>query len=270
MTAAMPSPTDVIPLYPARPSVGQVYLVGAGPGDPDLLTMKAHRLIRQAPQIVHDRLISPEILALAGPTSELIEVGKQGFGNSWQQSDINALLIRLADAGNTVVRLKSGDPTLFGRLDEETAALDAAGIAWSVVPGITAASAASAALGQSLTRRQRNSSIQFVTGHDMQGFAAHDWRSLAQPGNVFAVYMGIRAARFMQGHLLMQGAAANTPVSIVESVSRPTQRIIAATLGTLVTELDQHRLTGPAVLLYGLEPYQAQTVTIPHTQQFAL
>jgi siroheme synthase len=104
----------------------------------------------------------------------------------------------------------------------------------------------------------------------MQGFAAHDWRSLAQPGNVFAVYMGIRAARFMQGHLLMQGAAANTPVSIVESVSRPTQRIIAATLGTLVTELDQHRMTGPAVLLYGLEPYQAQTVTIPHTQQFAL
>ncbi len=270
MVAAMPAPTDAIPLYPAGSAIGQVHLVGAGPGDPDLLTMKAHRLIRQADQIVHDRLIAPEILALAGQNSELIEVGKQGFGSSWRQPDINALLIRLAHEGNTVVRLKSGDPTLFGRLDEETAALDAAGIAWSVVPGITAASAASAALGQSLTRRQRNSSIQFVTGHDMQGFAGHDWRSLAQPGNVFAVYMGIRAARFMQGHLLMQGAAANTPISIVEYASRPTQRIIAATLGTLVTDLHQHQVTGPAVLLYGLEPQRAQAVTLPHTQQFAL
>lgn len=246
------------PIYAA----GHVHLVGAGPGDPELLTVKAHRLICQACCIVHDRLIAPEILALAAETAELIDVGKRGFGNSWRQPDINALLIRLARTGRAVVRLKSGDPTLFGRLDEETSALDEADIAWSVVPGITAASAAGAALGQSLTRRQRNSSVQLVTGQDMQGLAAHDWRSLACPGNVFAVYMGIRAARFMQGHLLMQGAAANTPVSIVEDASRPTQRIIAATLGTLMTRLHQHAMTGPAILLYGLEPRQAQTVML--------
>ncbi len=254
----MSTQTHITPLHPARPLVGHVHLVGAGPGDPELLTLRAHRLICQAHWIVHDRLIAPEILALAADSAERINVGKQGFGKSWGQPDINALLIRLAQTGRTVVRLKSGDPTLFGRLDEETSALDEAGITWSVVPGITAASAASAALGQSLTRRQRNSSIQLVTGHDMQGFAAHDWRSLARSGNVFAVYMGIRAARFMQGHLLMQGAAAHTPVSIVEDVSRPTQRIIAATLGTLVTQLTQYEMTGPAILLYGLEPQQAR------------
>ena len=258
--------THVIPRYPERPPSGHVYLIGAGPGDPELLTLKGHRLIRQAHWIVHDRLIAPEILALAADTARLIEVGKRGFGASWGQSDINALLVRLAQMGGLVVRLKSGDPTLFGRLDEETTALDEAGLTWSVVPGITAASAASAALGQSLTRRRRNSSIQLITGHDMQGFAVHDWRSLARPGNVFAVYMGIRAARFMQGHLLMQGAAANTPVSIVEDASRSTQQIIAATLDTLVTQLSQHKITGPAVLLYGLEPRLAQTVTLPRRQ----
>ncbi|MEL6710785.1 MAG: uroporphyrinogen-III C-methyltransferase [Pseudomonadota bacterium] len=262
----MPSQTHVIPLNSATPPVGHVHLVGAGPGDPDLLTLKAHRLISQASWIVHDRLIAPEILALAADAAELIEAGKQGFGDSWHQADINALLIRLTRDGQHVVRLKSGDPTLFGRLDEETTALDEAGVAWSVVPGITAASAASAALGQSLTRRQRNSSMQLVTGHDMRGFAAHDWRSLARPGNVFAVYMGIRAARFMQGHLLMQGAAADTPISIVENASRPTQCIVAATLSTLVTQLSQHEITGPAVLLYGLEPRQAQSVTLPRQQ----
>ncbi len=258
--------THVTPFQPARPSAGHVHLVGAGPGDPELLTLRAHRLICQAHLIVHDRLIAPEILALAADSAERINVGKQGFGRSWRQSDINALLIRLAQTGRAVVRLKSGDPALFGRLDEETSALEEAGITWSVVPGITAASAASAALGQSLTRRQRNSSIQLVTGHDMQGFAPHDWRSLARPGNVFAVYMGIRAARFMQGHLLMQGAAAHTPVSIVEDASRPTQRIIAVTLGTLVAQLTQHEITGPTILLYGLEPQQAQAAARPCQQ----
>jgi uroporphyrin-III C-methyltransferase/precorrin-2 dehydrogenase/sirohydrochlorin ferrochelatase len=260
----MPSPSHLFHLQPpASEHLGRVDLVGAGPGDPDLLTLKAHRLISNAQCIVHDRLIAAPILALAPAQAQLIDVGKQGFGTSWSQSAINALLLEKTAEGIDIVRLKSGDATLFGRLDEETATLDDAGIAWSIVPGITAASAASAAIGQSLTSRHRNSTIQFLTGHDVAGFAQHDWRTLARPGTVAAIYMGIRAARFLQGHLLMQGAAASTPVSIIEFASRPEQRILAATLGTLSAQLNTHHVSGPAVLLYGLAPRQAAAVDLP-------
>ena len=253
----------VIPLRPQHNTPGRVDLVGAGPGDPDLLTLKAHRLIRQAQLILHDRLIAAPILALASAETRLIEVGKQGFGQSWTQAAINTLLIQQAQQGLHIVRLKSGDATLFGRLDEETQALTEAGIAWSIVPGITAASAAVAAIGQSLTSRGRNSSLHFLTGHDVAGFAQHDWRALARPGAIAAVYMGIRAARFMQGQLLMHGAAATTPVSIIEQASRPEQRILTATLGDLAEQLVAQQVSGPAVLLYGLAPHQAQAVPLP-------
>ena len=266
---AMSNIAQIIRLQSAIPSIaspGRVDLVGAGPGDPELLTVKAHRLICQAQLIIHDRLIATPILDLAPAEATLMEVGKQGFGTSWTQAAINALLIEQAQQGINIVRLKSGDATLFGRLDEEIQALTEAGVAWSIVPGITAASAATAAIGQSLTCRQRNSSMQFLTGHDMAGFAHHDWRALARPGCVAAIYMGMRAARFLQGHLLMQGAAANTPVSIIESASRPNQRIIAATLGTLVEHIQAASIAGPAVLLYGLEPRDAVAVDLPAHQ----
>ncbi|MCL4167041.1 UNVERIFIED_CONTAM: hypothetical protein GTU68_013386, partial [Idotea baltica] len=159
--------------------VGHVAFVGAGPGDPELLTLKARRALDEADVIIHDRLISGEILELARREAVLIDAGKEGFGPSMKQDEINALIVEHAQAGAQVVRLKSGDSTVFGRLDEEIDALENATIGWHIVPGITSASAAVASIGQSLTKRGRNSSVRFLTGHDTKGFADHDWRALA-------------------------------------------------------------------------------------------
>lgn len=237
------------------PGPGRVDLVGAGPGDPELLTLKARRALDAADVIVHDRLVAPAILELARREARIVEVGKEGFGPSVAQEEINALMIAEARAGAHVVRLKSGDGGIFGRLDEEIAALDAAGIDWAVVPGITSAAAAAASLGRSLTARGRNGSLRLLTGHDVQGFAEQDWVGLARPGEVAAIYMGKRAARFLQGRLLMHGAAPETPVTVVENASRPDERVIATRLSCLPEAVAG--LTGPAVLLYGLAPRAA-------------
>lgn len=236
---------------------GSVALVGAGPGDPGLLTRRALQALQEADVVIHDRLISPEILALAAPGAVPVAVGKEGFGPSVLQQTTNALMVTHARRGARVVRLKGGDPAIFARLDEEIAALQAAGIAWQVVPGITAASAAAASLGQGLTLRGRNAGVRLITGHDMTGFAEQDWRALAAPGAVAAIYMGKRAARFLQGRLMMHGAAATTPVTLVENASRPSERILPATLGTLPEAAAQ--LDGPAILLLGLAPRRAHT-----------
>ncbi|NOD63488.1 MULTISPECIES: uroporphyrinogen-III C-methyltransferase [unclassified Ruegeria] len=243
-------------------SKGHVDFVGAGPGDPELLTLKALTAFEQADIVLHDRLISAPVLDLAGQTAELVDVGKAGFGPSWKQSDIDALLVDYAQKGKRVVRLKSGDPTVFGRLDEEIEAVEAAGIDWQIIPGITAASAAVASIGQSLTRRGRNSSVRFLTGHDMKGFADHDWAALARAGSVAAVYMGKKSARFIQGRLIMHGADRATPITLVENASRPNQRILATTLDKLPTDLAAAELDGPALTFYGLAPREAaQAVT---------
>ncbi|SDZ26867.1 uroporphyrin-III C-methyltransferase / precorrin-2 dehydrogenase / sirohydrochlorin ferrochelatase [Jannaschia faecimaris] len=234
---------------------GHVDLVGAGPGDPELLTLKARKALDKADVVIHDRLVTPEILELARREALILDVGKEGFGPSTAQSDIDALIVEHARKGAHVVRLKAGDPTVFGRLDEEIEALDAAGVSWSIVPGITAASAAVATIGQSLTKRSRNASVRFLTGHDMKGFADQDWAALAQPGEVAAIYMGKRAARWMQGRLMMHGAAAATDITIVENASRADQRIHAATLATLPDRMTQ--VDGPAVILFGLAPRAA-------------
>lgn len=239
------------------PRAGRVDLVGAGPGDPELLTLKARKLLDRADVVIHDRLVPGAILELARREAILIAVGKEGFGPSTPQSEINRLIIEHAEQGAHVVRLKGGDPSVFGRLDEETEALDAAGIDWAVVPGITAASASAAALGQSLTRRGRNASARLVTGHDIKGYAEQDWQALARPGAVAAVYMGKRAARFIQGRMLMHGAAPETPVSVVENASRPDQRILRATLSSLPQVVAD--LAGPAVLLLGIAPRDTGT-----------
>ena len=236
---------------------GVVHLVGAGPGDPELLTLKARRLLHEADVVVHDRLVPAAILDLARREALIVDVGKTGFGPSWRQEDINALLVRHGRAGARVVRLKGGDPAVFGRLDEELEALDAAGVDWTVVPGITSASAAGAAIGQSLTRRGRNSSLRILTGHDAEGFAEHDWRALARPGAAAAIYMGVRAATFIRGRLLMHGAAPDTPVTAVENASCPGQRVIATTLIDLPGALGDAAPAGPVILLYGLEPRAA-------------
>ncbi len=242
---------------------GSVALVGAGPGDPDLLTLKARRLLDQADVVIHDTLVPQAILELARREAKIIHAGKTGFGASVPQAEINRLMIAHAGAGALVVRLKAGDPAIFGRLDEELEALSAAGINWSIVPGITAASAAAASLGQSLTRRGRNSALRVLTGHDTEGFAEQDWRALATTGAVAAIYMGRKSARFLQGRLMMHGADPATPVTLVEQASRPDQAIHAATLATLSEAAST--CTGPAVILYGLAPRWAASVALPQT-----
>ncbi|AVO36995.1 uroporphyrinogen-III C-methyltransferase [Pukyongiella litopenaei] len=248
------------------PGPHPVAFVGAGPGDPGLLTLNALHALQRAEVILHDRLASPAVLALANPDAQLIETGKTGFAPSTPQGDINTLIVAHARRGMRVVRLKSGDPAIFSRLDEEIAACDAAGLPWTILPGITAASAAAAALGQSLTRRDRNSALRLLTGHDVNGFAEQDWVALARPGTVAAIYMGKKTARFLQGRLLMHGADPATPVTVVENASRPGQRIVATALATLPADLDAAALGGPAITMLGLAPRKA-VAALPELQK---
>ena len=236
---------------------GHVDLVGAGPGDPDLLTLKARKALDKADVVIHDRLVTQDILELARREATIIDAGKEGFGEAMKQSDIDALIVEHAKAGHHVVRLKAGDPTVFGRLDEEIEACEAAGIRWRVVPGITAASAAVASIGQSLTKRGRNSAVRLITGHDTKGYADQDWRVLAEPGQVAAIYMGKKAARFIQGRLLMHGADPATPITIIENVSRTDQRVISTTLAEMEPTISNAGLSGPALTFYGLAPRDA-------------
>ncbi|MDX8353295.1 siroheme synthase CysG [Cognatiyoonia sp. IB215182] len=236
---------------------GHVDLVGAGPGDPELLTLKARNALDKADVVIHDRLVTSEILELARREAIIIDAGKTGFGPSMKQEDIDTLIVEHAQDGHHVVRLKAGDPTVFGRLDEEIEALESAEISYRIIPGITAASAAVANIGQSLTKRGRNSAIRLITGHDTKGYADHDWRALAQPGEVAAIYMGKKSARFIQGRLLMHGADPVTPVTIIENVSRANQRIIATTLAEMEPTMTNANLTGPAITFYGLAPRDA-------------
>jgi uroporphyrin-III C-methyltransferase / precorrin-2 dehydrogenase / sirohydrochlorin ferrochelatase len=251
------------------PRLGRVDLVGAGPGDPDLLTLRARKLIDAADVVIHDRLVSPAILELARREAVLIDAGKKGFGRAMAQDEINRLMVEHAAQGAHVVRLKSGDPGVYGRLDEEIGALDAAGIGWAICPGITAASAAAAQIGQSLTKRDRNSALRLLTGHDVKGFAEHDWRGLARPGAVAAVYMGVRGARFLQGRLMMHGASPEMPVTAVENAGRPEARVIATSLGRLPADLEAAAPEGPVILLLGLAPRAAEATAKTLAQEFA-
>lgn len=232
-----------------------VTFAGAGPGAASHLTLGVYQALQVADVVIHDRLVGAEVLDLIPPQVRRIDVGKTGFGPSTAQVVINATLVEQAQSGGRVVRLKGGDCGIFGRLDEEIEALEAAGLAYTILPGLTAASVAAAAIGQSLTRRGRNASLRIVTGHDMAGFADQDWRGMAQAGEVTAIYMGKKSARFVQGRLMMHGAAPDTPATLVENVSRRDQRVVAATLATLA---DCARLLhGPAVILFGLAPRHA-------------
>ncbi|MDJ0827884.1 MAG: siroheme synthase CysG [Rhodobacter sp.] len=248
---------------------GHVDFVGAGPGDPELLTLKARAALDTADVVLHDRLVAPEILELARREALLIETGKTGFGPAMPQAEIDRLIVAHARNGAHVVRLKSGDPGIFGRLDEEITACEAAGIAYRIVPGITAASAAAAALGQSQTQRGRNSSIRLLTGHDMQGFAEHDWRALARPNEVAAIYMGKRSVQFLQGRLMMFGADPATPVTFVENASRPDQRILGTTLGGMAEALAAAAFGGPVLTFLGLAPRAARTAADSFEKEIA-
>ncbi|MDQ2068092.1 uroporphyrinogen-III C-methyltransferase [Xinfangfangia sp. CPCC 101601] len=237
------------------PQFHPVFFVGAGPGSADHLTMAAARALSAAEVVIHDRLVGAEVLELAPPQARRIDVGKEGFGASTAQSEINRILVEAAQSGARVVRLKGGDCGVFGRLDEEIEALEAQGLIFRILPGLTTASVAAAAIGQSLTKRGRNTGLRILTGHVMEGFAEQDWRGLARPGEVAAIYMGKKSARYLQGRLMMHGASPETAVTVVENVSRDDQRILSATLATLPTAVAE--LSGPAILLYGLAPRAA-------------
>jgi uroporphyrin-III C-methyltransferase len=229
---------------------GVVWLVGAGPGDPDLLTVKALRLLQGADVVVHDRLTPQPILDLARPGARLIDVGKRKSRHTLPQDGINQLLVGLAREGLTVVRLKGGDPFMFGRGGEELLALRAAGIEAHVVPGVTAALAAAADAGAPLTHRGLAQAVTFVTGHAAAGAEPDlDWASLARANHTVAIYMGLSTAALIAGRLIASGRASSTPVAVVESASLPHERRLATTLaqlGAAVAGLD-----GPALLIVG-------------------
>lgn len=249
---------------------GHVTFVGAGPGDPELLTVKARNALHEADVVIHDRLVPQAILELARREAIILDMGKTGFGPSTPQAEIDASIVAHAAGGAHVVRLKSGDATVFGRLDEEIEACVDANVAYTIIPGITSSSAAVAAIGQSLTRRGRNASVRLLTGHDVKGYADHDWRALAAPGQVAAIYMGKRAARFLQGRLMMHGGSSETPVTLVENASRPEQRIVETTLGALARDLDMAEMNGPCLILLGLAPRKTAQALETLTEEIAL
>ena len=229
---------------------GVVWLVGAGPGDPDLLTVKALRLLQSADVVVHDKLTPQAIIDLARPGARLIDVGKRKSRHTLPQDDINQLLIGLAREGLTVVRLKGGDPFLFGRGGEELVALRAAGIEAHVVPGVTAALAAAADAGAPLTHRGLAQAVTFVTGHAASGAEPDlDWAALAKANHTIAIYMGLSTAPAIAARLIAAGRAPSTPVVVVENASLPTERRLGTTLAGLAEAVAA--LDGPALLIVG-------------------
>jgi uroporphyrin-III C-methyltransferase / precorrin-2 dehydrogenase / sirohydrochlorin ferrochelatase len=247
----------------AKPATGRVSLVGAGPGDPELLTLKAQRRLIEADVIVYDRLVGPGILEMARRDAERIAVGKTPFAPSPKQAEINAILIREAKAGKHVVRLKGGDPYVFGRGGEEQAVLEAQGIAVDVVPGITAALGCAAAIGLPLTQRGQNRAFTLLTGTSEDGTADHDWQHLARSGSAFAVYMGVNAAGDIAAQLLDAGASPSTPVTIVENGTLANQRVEAATIGSLWETLHTKGIAGPAIIYVGLAKAQISADVVP-------
>ena len=236
---------------------GHVWLVGAGPGDPELMTLKAHRLLQEADVIVHDRLVSPEILDSARRDARFIDVGKIPFAKSGKKSvaqeDINAILVREASAGNNVVRLKGGDPFIFGRGGEELTALQKAGIEASVVPGISAAFACAASAGLPLTDRRVNRSLTLITGATKSGAAEHDWADLVHRNEPFAAYMAVGTAGHIETRLGQAGLHPATPVVIVENGTLANERIVATTIVNLSAAIDDKGIKGPALIYVGLD-----------------
>lgn len=231
---------------------GTVWLVGAGPGDPDLLTRKAERLIRAASVIFHDALVGPGVLALAPPHVRLVSVGKRSGRHSKSQQAIDALIVGAALAGERVVRLKGGDPSIFGRSTEELAACRAAGVPVRVCPGVTAASAAAASLGLSLTLRGLARKLTFVTAHARAGEPLEpDWQALADPEATLAIYMGKTAAPAVSSRLIAAGLPADAPVVMVENASLPDERHFATRLDLLPLAARTALGDGPAVILVG-------------------
>lgn len=235
----------------ASPEQGVVHIVGAGPGDPELLTLKALRVLQDADVIVHDRLVPDAILDRARRDARRLYVGKTRGDHSVSQDRIEQLMIDEARAGQRVVRLKGGDPLVFGRGGEELEAMRAAGVAVFVVPGVTAALACAASAGIPLTHRGHAQAVTFVTAQGRAGGADADWTSLAVPNHTLAIYMGAERAENIAARLIAAGRAPSTPVAVVENGSRPDERVLAGRLDGLGALVRNARLTGPALLFVG-------------------
>jgi uroporphyrin-III C-methyltransferase len=241
----------------SAPSVrpGAVWLVGAGPGDPELLTLKALKALQAADVVVHDGLVSDEILDLAPATARRISVAKRKSRHSYRQDEINRMLVAFAQEGLKVVRLKGGDPFMFGRGGEELEAVREAGLACHVIPGVTAALAAAASAGAPLTHRGSAQAVTFVTGHAARKDAAGagepdlDWEALARPNHTVVIYMGLSTAGPIAARLLAAGRAGDTPTLIVENASCADERRVTTTLDGLAAAAGA--LSGPALLIVG-------------------
>ncbi|GAB7552156.1 uroporphyrinogen-III C-methyltransferase [Novosphingobium sp. 11B] len=232
------------------PRVGKVYLVGAGPGDPDLLTLRAARLLMSASLVVHDGLVDPAILAMARPTAKLVSVAKARSRHTMKQEDINALLVREALAGNDVVRLKGGDPFVFGRGGEEAEACHAAGVPVEVVPGISSALGASAAAQIPLTHRDHASIVSFVAGQ-CKGLSEQDWSGLAGKGRTLVIFMGIATAAQISEKLIADGLAPDVPVAIIEKATRSDMRVLRSPLAGLAHLVESQKVQSPALIVIG-------------------
>jgi len=230
---------------------GEVTLVGAGPGDPELLTLKALRALQDADVILHDRLVSPAILDLARRDATLIGVGKTAGCKSTSQQEINALLVEYARRGSRVVRLKGGDPFIFGRGGEELETLVRAGIPFSVVPGITAALGVGAYAGIPLTHRDHAHSVTFVTGHADKDGREPDWRALGAPGSTAVFYMGLARLSIIAQKLTDHGAPGTLPAALIAHGTLPEQRVVTATLASIVSAAATAELASPALLIIG-------------------
>ncbi|WP_408590921.1 uroporphyrinogen-III C-methyltransferase [Novosphingobium sp.] len=231
---------------------GMVWLVGAGPGDPELVTRKAERLIGLGTVVFHDALVGPGVLELAAPGARLVHVGKRSGRHSKDQRTIDQLIVQAALAGERVVRLKGGDPAIFGRMAEELSACRTAGVPVRICPGVTAASAAAASLGASLTLRGLARKLTFVTAHARTGEPLDlDWKALADPDATLVVYMGKAAAADVSRHLIVAGLPGSTPVALVESASLPEEGQFHTRLDLLPLVARTALGEGPALLLIG-------------------
>jgi uroporphyrin-III C-methyltransferase len=230
--------------------VGTVYLVGAGPGDPDLLTLRAARLIARAELIVHDGLVDPAVLALAGPNARFVSVAKSRARHTLPQHEINALLVREALAGRDVVRLKGGDPFVFGRGGEEAEACRAAGVPVEVVPGVTSALGAAAAAQIALTHRDAASVVSFVAGQ-CKGLSEQNWAGLAGKGRTLVIYMGVKTAPAIAEKLMADGLAPAMSVAVIENACRAEMRVLRAPLAGLPELVERERVKSPALIIIG-------------------
>jgi uroporphyrin-III C-methyltransferase len=229
---------------------GTLFLVGAGPGPVDLLTLRAARLISQARVIVHDGLIGPDILSLARPDARLISVAKQRARHTMPQDAINALLVHEALAGHDVVRLKGGDPFIFGRGGEEAEVARAAGVPVEIVPGISAANGAAAASGIALTHREASSIVSFVAGQ-CKGLAEQDWSGLAGKGRTLVIYMGVSSAARIADKLMADGLTPDVPVAVIENAARPEMRVLRGLLAGLPELVEANAVKSPALIIIG-------------------